>query len=251
MDGQQVILYSNGVEISAYYFKPKLKKDKYPAIIIAHGIPSTPLPVEQKGYDNLAKELTQIGELSFITIIFNFRGCKGSSGLYSPLGWVQDLETILKFLKSFQEVDEDNIILLSFSAGAMVSFYLAAKAPIKAFISCACPSDLSLDSKLLKRLAVGIKFAHNSKILQSEDPKKIFEQLNLINPLDWVEKIFPRKLLILHGEKDELINVENAYKLYKRAKNPKELIIIKDAGHKLRQNQEAISIIKGWISKLW
>ncbi|MHA1298166.1 MAG: alpha/beta hydrolase [Candidatus Helarchaeota archaeon] len=251
MGFQQVILDSNGIKISAFLFKPKNKKNKYPAIIIAHGIPSTPLPVEEKGYDTLANELKQIENKKYITVIFNFRGCKGSEGYYSPLGWVQDLHTVLDFLKAQPDVDCENIILLGFSAGAMVSYYFTAQAPeIKALISCACPSDLSEGSQLPKRLTVGIKFAHNGKILKAEEPKKIFEQLNQINPLKFAEKIYPRPLFIIHGEEDELINVENAHKLYERAKNPKDLLILKGAGHKLRQNQDCIVAIKNWILKL-
>ncbi|MHA1378006.1 MAG: alpha/beta hydrolase [Candidatus Helarchaeota archaeon] len=252
MDGQRISLDSQGIKITTLYFKPKLKQDKYPAIIIAHGIPSTTLPVEEKGYDILAKELNRINGLNFITIIFNFRGCNGSGGLYSPLGWVQDLKAVLTFLMGLPEIDKEKIILLGFSAGALVSFCFTAKNPeIAALISVACPSDLSIDSSLLKRLTIGIKFAHNNKILRTENPKIIFKQLNEVNPLDFVKKIYPRPLLIVHGEMDELINVDNAHKLYQRAKNPKQLIIIKGAGHKLRQNPKCIKIIKDWILRLW
>lgn len=252
MNGQRVILNSNGIEISAYYFHPTFKKGKYPAIIIAHGLPARPVPVEEKGYDILAKELCQLGSIGFITLIFNFRGCKGSGGLYSPLGWIQDLQTVIKFLLDIPELDKNRILLLGFSAGATISVYFTAQTPeIKALICCATPSDLSLNSPLLKRLVVGIKFAHNSKILRAEEPKKIYDEFILINPLDWVEKIYPRPILITHGKDDQLINVENAYKLYNKAKEPKKLIIIDGAGHELRQDQRVMTIIKEYILNLW
>jgi fermentation-respiration switch protein FrsA (DUF1100 family) len=38
-------------------------------------------------------------------------------------------------------------------------------------------------------------------------------------------------ILIIHGESDELIPVEHAYKLFKAAKEPKKLEIIKGADH--------------------
>ncbi|MFX1296931.1 MAG: hypothetical protein ACFFD2_19005, partial [Promethearchaeota archaeon] len=48
---------------------------------------------------------------------------------------------------------------------------------------------------------------------------------------------------ILHGAKDDLINVKNAFKLNEKAIEPKKLIILEKAGHKLRQNADAMKTI--------
>ncbi|HEX2910261.1 MAG TPA: alpha/beta fold hydrolase [Chloroflexia bacterium] len=55
--------------------------------------------------------------------------------------------------------------------------------------------------------------------------------LDLASPADYVAKIAPRPLLIIHGEKDRLTRVENAYILYQLAGQPKELWIQPEVAH--------------------
>jgi uncharacterized protein len=52
-----------------------------------------------------------------------------------------------------------------------------------------------------------------------------------LDPIDVVHRIAPRPLLIVHGEADELIPVENAYALYRRAGEPKELWVVPGVEH--------------------
>jgi uncharacterized protein len=51
------------------------------------------------------------------------------------------------------------------------------------------------------------------------------------DPIDVVDRIAPRPLLIVHGEADALIPVENAYALYARAGQPKELWVVPGVEH--------------------
>ena len=55
--------------------------------------------------------------------------------------------------------------------------------------------------------------------------------ISQVSPLDEIEAISPRAVLIVHGELDELIPVENAHRLYAAAGEPKELYVIANAGH--------------------
>lgn len=49
--------------------------------------------------------------------------------------------------------------------------------------------------------------------------------------LDVVERISPRPLLLIHGERDRVVPLAEVEKLYRSAQNPKELWIIPDGGH--------------------
>ena len=60
-------------------------------------------------------------------------------------------------------------------------------------------------------------------------------------------KIAPRPLLLVHGNRDETVDVSHAYKLYARAGEPKQLSIVDGAGHRLRQNDKAMTIITDWL----
>jgi pimeloyl-ACP methyl ester carboxylesterase len=51
------------------------------------------------------------------------------------------------------------------------------------------------------------------------------------DPIDVVDRIAPRPLLIVHGGADALIPVDNAYALYERAGQPKELWVVPGVEH--------------------
>ncbi len=54
---------------------------------------------------------------------------------------------------------------------------------------------------------------------------------------DWGNVDAP-PLLLVHGSKDEVVEVRHAYKLYDSAGEPKQIIIVDGAEHRLRQNEE-------------
>jgi len=59
-----------------------------------------------------------------------------------------------------------------------------------------------------------------------------------------------RPLLIIHGEKDELIDPAHARRLYEKARKPKELVMIPDGEHRLRTNEMVISTALTWLKKV-
>ncbi len=59
--------------------------------------------------------------------------------------------------------------------------------------------------------------------------------------------IAPRPLLLVPGSQDEIVDVSHAYQLYDRAKEPKQIIIIDGAEHRLRQNDRAVAIAIDWL----
>jgi fermentation-respiration switch protein FrsA (DUF1100 family) len=68
-----------------------------------------------------------------------------------------------------------------------------------------------------------------------------------VSPIRWVDKITPRPLLLLHGDKDDIVPLENAHRLYQQAGEPKELIVLPGAGHRLRLEPKALDIALDWL----
>jgi alpha-beta hydrolase superfamily lysophospholipase len=54
-------------------------------------------------------------------------------------------------------------------------------------------------------------------------------------------------LLLVHGDADELIPLEHAHRLYRKAKEPKELKIIPGAKHKMRLEKAAMALVLNWL----
>ena len=71
-----------------------------------------------------------------------------------------------------------------------------------------------------------------------------------INPLNWIDKISPRPLLIVHGADDETVDPSHARELYEKAKEPKDISIIEGGEHKLRLSEPAMDAAMSWLKKV-
>ena len=184
-------------------------------------------------------------------MIFNFRGTGRSGGNLDILGWSRDLQTALDFLYNLKEVDKTHFCLLGFSGGAAVSVYTAAHDPrVSSVVSCACPADFrSLPQREAPLNAIQ-RFHQIGAIRDKDFPPSIEEWqkgFETVSPIKWIDKISPRPLLLVHGDADELIPLEQAHKLYRKAKEPKELKIVPGAKHKMRMEEAAMAFVLDWL----
>ncbi|NVM53754.1 MAG: alpha/beta hydrolase [Candidatus Helarchaeota archaeon] len=243
-------LKRDNITLTGMLFIPEGNR-KNPAVIITHGLPSTPLPVQEKGYDALGRKICALGAVS---IIFNFSGCKGSGGYFSLKNWVKDLDLVSKYIQNLEEINASKVAFLTFSMGTIPTIYHIAQqdknSPLYPtfLIICACPAALS--NKRLAELRLGIHLTNDAGgiRIENEYDQEIEPEFKEFLPINWIGQITVPKF-ILHGARDDLIHVKNAYTLYEKATDPKELIILKNAGHKLRQDKDAMSRIFGILEK--
>jgi dipeptidyl aminopeptidase/acylaminoacyl peptidase len=247
MEVQEVGFKANGLELAGELHIPSREK-VHPALCICHGIPAVPHDPTDKGYTLLAQRFCHAG---FITLIFNFRGTGKSEGNLDILGWTRDLQAALDFLYSLKEVDKTHFCLLGFSGGAAVSVYTAARdSRVSSVVTCACPADFRSLSQRETPLDTIQRFRQIGTIRDEDFPPSIEEWqrgFETISPVNWVDKISPRPLLLVHGDADELIPLEHARRLYQKAKEPKELETIPGAKHKMRLEKAAIDFILDWL----
>ncbi len=226
-------------------------KGPCPGLILCHGIPSGQQPsTGDSGYPGLAQRFCNAG---FITLIFNFRGCGPAQGNLDMLGWTRDLKAAIDYLASLAEVDRSHICVLGSSAGAAASVYVTAKDPrISALVTFASPATFSFLSNREQAINTIAHFRNIELIRDKDFPPSIDEWLdgfNTVSPIRWVDKISPRPLLLIHGEKDDLVPVEHARQLYERAGQPKEIVLIPDAGHRLRLEEKAVTTALKWLKE--
>jgi dipeptidyl aminopeptidase/acylaminoacyl peptidase len=247
MEVRGIRLKSDGLELVGELHVPSGDK-VHPALCICHGIPASPPDPTDKGYTLLAKRFCHAG---FNTLIFNFRGAGRSGGNLDILGWSRDLKGALDFLYNLKEVDRTRFCLLGFSGGAAVSVYTAAHDPrISSVAACACPADFRSLSQREAPLDTIQRFREIGSIRDKDFPPSIEEWkrgFETITPIKWIAKISPRPLLLVHGDADELIPLEHAHRLYRKAGKPKELKIIHGAKHKIRLEQTAMDFVLEWL----
>ncbi len=222
-----------------------------PLVVLCHGIPSgAPVPGEP-GYEVLAGRLAEGGAAA---CFFNFRGTGLSGGDFSLRGWVSDLEELLEGARAargaFEGCDPGRIALVGFSGGGAVSIICASRGRGLAGVAAvSAPADFSA---LLAREGMGEFIAHARDIGIIRDPafppceEEYYRGMIACNPIEYVAEVAPTPLLIVHGDEDETVPVEAAYRLYEAASDPKELYIVNGGGHQLRFNPEAMEKTVSW-----
>ncbi len=216
----------------------------YPTVCVCHGIPSGNPSPGDRGYPLLAERICHEGLAVFI---FNFRGTGASGGNLDMLGWTRDLKAAIDYLCTLPEVDRSHLSLLGFSGGAAVSIYVASHdTRISSVVACACPAEFTFLTNTGNPSSVIDRFYRIGVIRDKNFPPSVEEWINgfgLISPIKYIAGIAPRPLLLVHGNNDETVDVSHAYKLYARAGEPKQIIIVDGAGHMLRQNDRAMTIV--------
>jgi dipeptidyl aminopeptidase/acylaminoacyl peptidase len=244
-----VILCADEMMLSGEVFLPEQCNRIYPAVCICHGIPAAPYnPGEQGGYPGLAAGFCAAG---FVSLVFNFRGCGSSQGNMGMIDWTHDLTAAIDFLAMLPEVDKNRICLLGSSGGAAVCVYAAAKDKrVHAVATLACPAEFgfmaggqAVDSLISRFREIGI-------IRDADYPPSVEKWLDgfkTVAPIDYIDKISPKPLLLVHGDKDDVVPVEHAGRLFEKAGEPKEMVVLPGAGHRLRQDERAIDAAMRWL----
>ena len=249
MNTRDVSLQVENINIEGRLYLPdRGVHPPYPTVCICHGIPSgSPPDPSDGGYPQLAERVCKEG---FAVFIFNFRGTRYSGGNIDMLGWTEDLKASIDYLRSLSEIDVSRLSVLGFSGGAAVSVYVASQDKrISAVIACACPAELAFNDplSLIERFrSIGL-IRDNNFPVSAEEWHKGFK---LVSPISTIDKIAPRPLLLVHGNKDDVVDISQTFRLHARAEESRQLIIVDGAGHKLRKNDRAMAIIIDWL-KSW
>ena len=244
-----VELNVDGLKIAGRLYLPgKDDQTPYPAVCVCHGIPAKSPEPSNRGYPLLAERICREG---FAVFIFNFRGTGASGGNLDILGWTRDLKAAIDYLCALPEVDRSHLSLLGFSGGAAVSVYVASQDKrVSSVVTCACPAEFTFSSGVDEPQSIIDHFRSIGAIRDESFPQATeewFSGFRLVSPIRCVAGIAPRPLLLVHGSQDEVVAVSHAYKLYDSAGEPKQMIIVDGAEHRLRQNDRAMAIVIDWL----
>ncbi len=237
----------DGLNIAGQLYLPE-GQAPHPTVCVCHGIPARIPDPTDRGYALLAERICHEG---FAVFIFNFRGAGYSGGNLDMPGWARDLKAVVDYLWTLAEVDRSRLSLLGFSGGAAVSVYVASQDNrVSSVVTCACPAEFTLVAKVEESQSIIDHFRSIGVIRDKGFPHSIEQWLGgfrHISPINYVAGIAPRPLLLVHGSEDELVAVADAHRLYDKAGEPKQIIIIDGAGHRLRQNDQSMAVVISWL----
>jgi fermentation-respiration switch protein FrsA (DUF1100 family) len=247
MNIENVSLKVDGLRIAGQLYLPN-KGQPHRAVAICHGLPARVPQPGERGYADLAERVCGAGLAAFI---FNFRGTGSSGGNLDMRGWPRDLTAVIDYLTGRTELE--NLSLLGFSAGAAVSVFVVAQDErVSAVAACACPADFHIINE--DNAGEAIEHYRGLGVIRDADfPPSVGEWLagfEQVRAIDYVARISPRPLLLVHGTADDVVDISHARRLYERAKEPKRLMLIDGAGHRLRHDEKMVTKVIAWLKGL-
>ncbi len=221
-----------------------------PVVILCHGIPGSRPDPSDSGYVSLAQEIVSEG---FCCTVFNFRGCGESGGNIDMRGWFDDLSVVFRKVYNTPGIDPSSIHCIAFSAGgAIASRFASFEKKIQSVLLMATPQNFSDilpdDPRLLRE-----HFRQIGVIRDADFPPDLegwYADFLALSPERSLPFISPRKVSIVHGEKDETVPPEHARLLFESACHPKKITMLEGATHQLRKDPRTAGIIRDWLNEV-
>jgi len=152
-------------------------------------------------------------ELGVNVFIFDYRGYGLSQGKPTEQGTYQDGEAALAYLRSRRDVNQEKVIYFGRSLGAAVAVEMATRHR---------PYALVLESPFtsIREMArLTYPFLPVWPFLRTK-----YDSLAKIGSVE-------APVLVLHGDRDDIVPLETGRKLFLAAHEPKEFFVIQGAGH--------------------
>lgn len=233
MRSQRVTFKSDGYKLAGVLHHPD--RENPPCVVASHGLLSSK---ESEKYITLGERMAAEG---VALLRFDFRGIGESDGSEEDntiSKKLVDLTSAIDFVRSHFHPGV-RVGLVGSSLGGFLSLIQASRArDIEAVVIWATP--LRLDDLETKE--------------QKEDyplpPKAFFEDLPKHRLLPLLPKV--SRCLVIHGEKDELVAMEEASEIFRCLDLPKELHLIGGADHRLSQpehRRRAIDLTVDWFKR--
>ena len=154
-----------------------------------------------------------LGQHGFQVLLMDYRGYGGNAGAPSERGLVEDSRAAFAYIVSRRDVDASRLVYFGESLGAAVAVGLASEHP---------PAALILRSPFTSLSDVGqhhYPFLPVRLLLRDRYPS--LDRIRTINA----------PLLVIAGDRDGIVPIDQSRRLFDVAQDPKELLVIEGADH--------------------
>ncbi len=164
--------------------------------------------------------------------MMSYRGYSGSSGQPSECANVADAKLAYDTLVSWG-VPPGEIILYGESLGSGVAAQVAAARKTAGIV---------LDAPYTSIVELGASAYPflPARLLMTDRYETMRVIANVQAPL-----------LVIHGDQDEVIPVDMGRRVFAAAPEPKEIVILRGAGHNDHRDFGSFEAVQGWIDRLW
>lgn len=242
---------SEGEVIQGHFVLPT-GKGPFPGICKFHGLPGSP--------DQVSGFATRLAQIGFAILTFDFRGFRASQGRWSLAGEVKDAYHAVSHLLTSKYTKADWVGVYGASYGGAVAVLAAIRDPRISALCLRAPVYDTLEFVLSPVFELGLTellcTAPNQihGITDPEERKVIIERVihesKILNPINEIVKMSPCPLFVITGDADAGIPVEGVRRLFNRAPEPKELVVIEGADHNLSTPQafeDTVGAVQNWF----
>ena len=197
-----------------------------PIIILLHGLGANK--------SDMLDSALFLYSASFNILTFDFRAHGESNGMVTSFGYLEerDLEGAIEYLKSNPILKDARIGLFGISMGGAVAIVAgASRLEIKAIVADSPYVDLDESIITHTKMTLPIPGDFLGRLAVMAYRLRFLKDSARFSPLKSISKISPGAILIINGAEDDRMKPEDAKRLYDAAGEPKELWLVKGAGH--------------------
>jgi len=213
---------ADGLKLRGWYIPPK----NGAVVIFVHGLGNN--------RSELLDEVGLAAARGYGALLFDLRNHGQSEGDRTTLGLreVDDVLGATRFVRAQPEVDFAKIALFGHSMGGATVLLAAAQMPeIAAVLAESAYSSAEDNIAEGVQGLTGLPAFPFAPLVLFFGQREAGVDIRAVRPVDVIGKISPRPVFIIHGERDGLIPVQNAYRLYAAAGEPKQLYILPGVSH--------------------
>jgi dienelactone hydrolase len=240
---------SKGMKIVGILQTPE-GKGQFPAVIICHGFKGVK---QQEHMTRIAEDLAKGG---FVALRFDFTNGLGESegDMYNltVTGELDDLNSAIDFVKSLKYVNK-NIGITGASLGGFDCLLIASeRSDVKCMVGLSSLFHFSkskgMEERIKEAKEKGYAVVKSATFNKTFKISKQFFDDALGYDIESAVKKIKCPVLIIHGEKDESISLQEAKALYSSLACEKDLKIIKNAPHTYKKDPELGEVSKETVN---
>jgi alpha/beta superfamily hydrolase len=263
---EEVWIDCGGIKLYGEIYTPEISPA--PALVVCHGLNARGFH-QLKIYSQLARTVCEKG---FVALVFDFRGVGKSEGSFDyGIMEQQDVKCAVNFLASRHDVIDNRIYVVGHSLGGAVSLYaLREEKRVRGLVLWSVPKNHDYNVRKFIRNSGGSRrldaflvlsridrFFDVSRIFKMQvygvdlRPKHVRDKLMKLNECEAASKMKGIPLLVVNGEDDLIVGVDEAKAVYESANDPKSLLILKSTDHIFKgKEDELVQKTIEWIIKL-
>lgn len=177
-------------------------------------------------------------EAGYQVFMYDYRGFGKSGGKVNREGMVNDVKAAFEYVRSRPDVDEEKLVSYGHSLGGAKSVTAIAEDRPEGLRAIIIDGTFASYRDMAKR--VGGEFG--ASMISDE-----------LSPKDFIPLIKKMPLLVVHGEKDEVVPFNQGKQLFDLANEPKTLFEVKGGGHGNSLSRDAGAYRKQvlqWLEKV-